>query len=155
MRTIGPTVLVLLAMMSGAAAAGEQSKVPAVPVLVNTCLITARFGEMVEFYRTVLGIEAKNKTEGVYAEFATGGGTLAIFSAEAQEKYISGSAEAGKNRSSILEFKVTDVDGEYARLQKTVKMWVKAPSDQPWGTRSIYFRDPDGNLVDFYMWVKK
>lgn len=20
----------------------------------------------------------------------------------------------------------------------------------PWGTRSIYFRDPDGNLVDFY-----
>jgi catechol 2,3-dioxygenase-like lactoylglutathione lyase family enzyme len=28
--------------------------------------------------------------------------------------------------------------------------WVKGPTTQPWGTRSIYFRDPDGNLVDFF-----
>jgi catechol 2,3-dioxygenase-like lactoylglutathione lyase family enzyme len=31
-----------------------------------------------------------------------------------------------------------------------VKDWVKLPSTRPWGTRSVYFRDPDGNLVDFY-----
>ena len=77
-------------------------------------------------------------------------GVLAIFSKDAQEKYIPGSAEAAKNRSVVLQFRVSDVDQEYRRLQSLVKSWVKAPTTQPWGTRSIYFRDPDGNLVDFY-----
>lgn len=76
---------------------------------------------------------------------------LAIFSGKAQQAYIPGSAEAGKNRSAILEFKVDNVDHEYARLRPLVSTWVKRPTTQPWGTRSIYFRDPDGNLLDFYM----
>jgi uncharacterized glyoxalase superfamily protein PhnB len=75
---------------------------------------------------------------------------LAIFSAAAQEKYIPGSAEAAHNKSVILEFQVADVDREYVRLNGLVKTWVKPPTTQPWGTRSIYFRDPDGNLIDFY-----
>jgi catechol 2,3-dioxygenase-like lactoylglutathione lyase family enzyme len=75
---------------------------------------------------------------------------LAIFSLAAQEKYIPGSAQALRNKSVILEFSVLDVDKEYVRLQSLVKIWVKPPTTQPWGTRSIYFRDPDGNLVDFY-----
>jgi catechol 2,3-dioxygenase-like lactoylglutathione lyase family enzyme len=37
-----------------------------------------------------------------------------------------------------------------AALQPLVKTWVKPPTTQPWGTRSFYFRDPDGNLVDFF-----
>ncbi len=74
----------------------------------------------------------------------------AIFSAAAQEKYIPGSAEPATNRSVILEFKVADVDAGYQRLQPLVKAWVKLPATQPWGTRSIYLRDPDGNLMDFY-----
>ncbi len=24
------------------------------------------------------------------------------------------------------------------------------PTDQPWGNRSMLFRDPDGNLINFY-----
>jgi len=78
---------------------------------------------------------------------------LSIFSYRAQEKYIPGSAVAEKNRSVILEFRVANVDAEYRRLQGLVKTWVKPPTTQPWGSRSIYFRDPDGNLVDFYTLV--
>ena len=85
-----------------------------------------------------------------YAEFPTRAGVLAIFSAAAQEKYIPGSAEPATNRSVILECKVADVDAEYRRLQPLVKTWVKPSSTQPWGTRSICLRDPDGNLADFY-----
>jgi hypothetical protein len=66
---------------------------------------------------------------------------LAIFSEEAQEKYIPGSTEAAKNKSMILEFRVADIDQEYRRLQSFVKTWVEPPTTQPWGTRSIYFRD--------------
>lgn len=85
----------------------------------------------------------------------TSAGTLAIFDADAQEKYIPGAAQPGQNRSAILEFNVANVDQEYARLQGMVKTWVKPPTTQPWGSRSIYFRDPDGNLVDFFTRVKR
>jgi catechol 2,3-dioxygenase-like lactoylglutathione lyase family enzyme len=123
------------------------------PALINTCLITNDVARLVEFYRRVLLIPPK--TSGAeYAEFPTAVGVLAIFSAKAQEKYIPGSVEPASNRSAILEFKVDDVDKEYARLKSVVKAWVKPPTNQPWGTRSIYFRDPDGNLVDFFAVVK-
>jgi catechol 2,3-dioxygenase-like lactoylglutathione lyase family enzyme len=123
------------------------------PRLMHTCLITDDVNRLVRFYESILALKAQRSGED-YAEFHTGVGVLAVFSAVSQEKYIPGSAEAVKNKSAILEFQVTDVDKEYARLQSLVKTWVKPPSTQPWGTRSIYFRDPDGNLVDFYAPVK-
>jgi len=119
------------------------------PKLVNTCLITKNVKRLVEFYERILELKA-NKSGEDYAEFPTDVGVLAIFSANAQEKYIPSSAEATVNGSVILEFRVADVDQQYRRLQGLVKTWVKPPTTQPWGTRSIYFRDPDGNLVDFY-----
>jgi catechol 2,3-dioxygenase-like lactoylglutathione lyase family enzyme len=124
------------------------------PRLVNTCLITNDVKRLVEFYEPVLGLKAKRTGED-YAEFPTGVGVLAIFSGKAQERYIPGSAEAAKNKSVVLQFRVADVDQEYRRLESLVKIWVKPPTTQPWGTRSIYFRDPDGNLVDFYAPVKR
>lgn len=92
-----------------------------------------------------------------YAEFRTGAAVLAIFSADAQEKYIPRSTQAANNHSAILEFEVTDVDGEYSRLKSKmfVNDWIKPPTTQQWGTRSFYFRDPDGNLIEFFEWVKK
>jgi catechol 2,3-dioxygenase-like lactoylglutathione lyase family enzyme len=127
----------------------SKSAASAAPSLVHTCLITNNVAELVQFYESILTLKAERSGKD-YAEFRTGTGVLAIFSAAAQEKYIPGAAEAARNRSVVLEFSVADVDKEYARLQGIVKTWVKAPTTQPWGTRSIYFRDPDGNLVDFY-----
>ncbi len=123
------------------------------PTLMHTCLITDNVKRLVEFYEPVLALKAKMTGED-YAEFPTNVGVLAIFSADAQEKYIPGSTEAATNKSTILEFRVADVDQEYRRLQGLVKTWVKPPTTQPWGTRSIYFRDPDGNLLDFYNPIK-
>ena len=127
----------------------SQSASSPAPKLVNTCLITDNVDRLVDFYESILLLKAQRSGKD-YAEFHTGIGVLAIFSASAQEKYIPGSAEGAHNKTAILEFRVTDVDKEYARLQGLVKTWVKPPTTQPWGTHSIYFRDPDGNLVDFY-----
>jgi len=119
------------------------------PKLMHTCLITNNVNQLIQFYEPVLALKAQKSGED-YAEFRTDVGVLAIFSSAAQEKYIPSSAIPAANKSMILEFQVTDVDKEYARLQSLVKIWVKPPTTQPWGTRSTYFRDPDGNLVDFY-----
>lgn len=129
----------------------RSSNVPgtADPALINTCLITNDVQKLSAFYELVLQITPQKSGED-YVEFRTTAGTLALFSTAAQEKYIPGSATAGENRSAILEFRVANVDAEYARLLDLVKSWVKRPTKQPWGTRSIYFRDPDGNLVDFF-----
>ena len=127
----------------------ESPPTAAAPQLINTCLITPDVNRLVAFYEAVLKLKAERSGED-YAEFHTGAGVLAIFSAASQERYIPGSAEGAANKSVVLEFRVADVDQEYRRLQSVVKTWVKPPTTQPWGTRSVYFRDPDGNLVDFF-----
>jgi catechol 2,3-dioxygenase-like lactoylglutathione lyase family enzyme len=119
------------------------------PTLAITCLITKDVRGLSDFYQQVLQIEP-HRTGDDYVEFRTSSAALALYSAAAQENYIPGAAVPAANRSSILQFRVADVDREYARLQPIVKVWVKPPTTQPWGTRSIYFRDPDGNLVDFF-----
>ena len=43
-----------------------------------------------------------------------------------------------------------DVDAEYERLKPVVGDWVQEPTTMPWGNRSLLFRDPDGNLVNFF-----
>jgi hypothetical protein len=98
------------------------------PVLINTCLISNDVQRLAAFYQKVLKI-APRFSGASYVEFKTDAGVLAIFDARAQERYIPGSAEPSANRSAILEFRVTDVDGEYARLQGIVKTWVKPPDD--------------------------
>ncbi len=119
------------------------------PKLMHTCLITSNVDRLVQFYEPILELKPQ-KSGDDYAEFRTNVGVLAIFSDVAQGKYIPGSAQPANNKSMILEFEVADPDKEYARLQRFVKIWVKPPTTQPWGTRSFYFRDPDGNLVNFY-----
>jgi len=145
-------VALLVASIAGTARQDSVNASPP-PSLINVCLITNDVSRLVAFYSDVLRIRPK-LTGTEYAEFSTGVGTLAIFSAESQEKYMPHSAEPASNRTAILEFRVSDVDKEYARLQGIVKTWVKPPTTQPWGTRSIYFRDPDGNLVNFFARVQ-
>jgi catechol 2,3-dioxygenase-like lactoylglutathione lyase family enzyme len=143
----------LLQVRSGGSTATPAPASGKYPVLINTCLISKDVRSLAAFYQLVLRIPPKFDGES-YAEFRTGAGVLTIFDAQAQEKYIPGSAESSANRSVILEFRVADPNGEYARLQGIVKTWVKPPTTQPWGTRSVYFRDPDGNLVNFFAVAK-
>jgi catechol 2,3-dioxygenase-like lactoylglutathione lyase family enzyme len=122
------------------------------PRLTHTCILTRDIDRLRSFYREVLGIDPQY--EGDYAEFPTEAGVLSLFALRAYERLAPpGTAEGASNRSVMLEFRVEDVDAEYARLQQARHLaieWVKPPTTQGWGNRSIYSRDPDGNLVNFY-----
>jgi predicted enzyme related to lactoylglutathione lyase len=50
----------------------------------------------------------------------------------------------------ILDFQAGDVDAEYQRLTGLDVDWVAPPATQPWGNRSMIFRDPAGNLVNVF-----
>jgi catechol 2,3-dioxygenase-like lactoylglutathione lyase family enzyme len=50
----------------------------------------------------------------------------------------------------VLCISVEDVDGEARRLQGLGVELEEPPADhEPWGMRTTYVRDPDGNLVEF------
>jgi predicted enzyme related to lactoylglutathione lyase len=42
------------------------------------------------------------------------------------------------------------VDAEYQRLASILGKVVQEPTTMPWGNRSLLFRDPDGNLVNYF-----
>ena len=116
--------------------------------LSHTCIITEDVGRLRSFYQEVLQIEPTGK--GAYVEFRTEAGTLSLFSLEGLEKLAPGLMQGASNNTVILEFQVEDVDKEYERLKQMSIKWMKPPTTQPWGNRSIYFRDPDGNPLNLY-----
>jgi uncharacterized glyoxalase superfamily protein PhnB len=53
-----------------------------------------------------------------------------------------------RRQEFILDFEVSDLDAEYERIAAIGVDWVVPPTVQPWGNRSMIFRDPAGNLVN-------
>jgi len=112
-------------------------------------IITDDVPALTRFYLNVTGIVPKAYSED-YIEFQTPSCMLAIGSKRIMDRYGAGAAKAASNSTTILEFLVKDVDQEYARLRSTIKKFELEPTTQPWGNRSMLFRDPDGNLINFF-----
>ena len=118
---------------------------------VSTRIITADVKRLVAFYEMATGIKLTLYTED-FAELVTGAGTLAIGSTRTLQLFGGDHvASPAANRTAIIEFRVADVDDEYRRLGEILdSALVQAPTTMPWGNRSLLFRDPDGNLVNFF-----
>ena len=118
--------------------------------LASLRIITADVDRLVSFYAQVTGLPAQRPAP-QFAEFAgPAGAVLAIGSAETMTLFGPGAAVPEANRTVIVEFRVADVDAEYARLRPSLAEVVQEPTTMPWGNRSLLFRDPDGNLVNLF-----
>ncbi|MGK9253071.1 VOC family protein [Paenibacillus humicus] len=117
--------------------------------LASVRIITDDLDRLVAFYEKVTGISAMRPAP-VFAEFVLPSCTLAIGHSQTVPLFGAGSARAADNHTVIIEFRVHDVDAEYARLKPLVDEWVQAPTTMPWGNRSALLRDPDGNLVNLF-----
>lgn len=117
--------------------------------LKQTRLVTKDVLGLARFYELITGA---GRVPGgpAYVQFQAPCDGLAIAGEAVQDAYGSEVVATAANRSAILDFEVEDVDREYHRLRSMVKDWVLPPTDQPWGTRAILFRDPDGNLINFF-----
>ncbi|MFF4399669.1 VOC family protein [Streptomyces sp. NPDC001480] len=112
-------------------------------------LITDDVDRMVEFYERATGRTAKRFTDD-FAEFRTATGALALASVRTVRALGARAPRPAANESVIIEFLVDDVDREYDRLRPLGIEFVTEPTTQPWGNRSLLFKDPDGNLVNFF-----
>ncbi len=101
-----------------------------------------------DFYQAVLQVEIEGDAE--FASCMINGIVLSIYCWSGMENMAPGSmADAGAG-TCVLEFEVDDVDAEHQRLIALNIPIVKPPTTQPWGLRSVWLRDPDGNIVNFF-----
>jgi|SRR5215469_1862024 len=113
-------------------------------------IITDDVEKLTSFYEVISGLEATRYTP-VFAELRTpsftlaigGTATLVLFNAE---KIMA----PAQNKTVIIEFRVEDVDKEFERLKTRIVDFVQEPTLMPWGNKSLLFKDPDGNLVNFF-----
>jgi catechol 2,3-dioxygenase-like lactoylglutathione lyase family enzyme len=129
--------------------------------LSHARIITKDVPALARFYQHVTGIAPVGNDD--YQEIRTPAGILAIGSQRSMELYGAGAAVPASNRSAIVEFQVEDrasgfvlanpestFDRERARIASVVSEFALEQTDQPWGNRSMLFRDPDGNLINFF-----
>ena len=117
---------------------------------ISVRVFTSDVSRLVEFYEGVTGLKATRYTED-FAELATPACTLAIGSTRTLQLFGGDVARPADNHTAIIEFRVADVDAEFARLADVIgSALVQAPTTMPWGNRSLLFRDPYGNLVNFF-----
>lgn len=117
--------------------------------LVSVRIITADIKRLVQFFEDATGITAKWATDD-FAELSSESFTLAIGSTRTLAFFGEGVAEPATNKSMIIEFLVENVDDNYEIIKGLTSEIVQKPTTMPWGNRSLLFRDPDGNLINFF-----
>ncbi|MBQ4553003.1 MAG: VOC family protein [Clostridia bacterium] len=108
---------------------------------------------MVRFYRDVLGFEI---TEGEDAEnvYLVKDGTLfMLYERKNFEKMTSRKYEYLKGINGHYEIALyvdtfEEVDAQYARVTAMGAQPVLEPTTEPWGQRTCYIADPEGNLIE-------
>lgn len=108
------------------------------------------FDALMEFYSKKVGLPVRLRAEG-YAEFAIEGAKFALL-ARARATELVGDAQgggpaAGSDACSVTVL-VEDVERVFRELSGRGVAFIGTPQDRPWGQRSVYFRDPEGHLVE-------
>jgi uncharacterized glyoxalase superfamily protein PhnB len=118
--------------------------------LVQTRMVTADVQRLAAFYASL--VRARVVLNDYYVEVPTGAMSVG-FSRRRFTEYQEQAARPGSRNPGadvILDFQAGDVDAEYQRIAGLGVDWVTAPTTQPWGNRSMIFRDPEGHLVNVF-----
>jgi catechol 2,3-dioxygenase-like lactoylglutathione lyase family enzyme len=122
--------------------------------LVQCRIVTDDVAGIAGFYNWLIDTDAH--LNDYYVEVPTPAASVGFSKCRfTEEQGPSSSSECSANRrvragELILDFAVDDVDAEYERIGAMGVEWVLPPTTQPWGTRSMLFRDPEGHLVNVF-----
>ena len=108
--------------------------------LHGACIQTHNVSTLVDFYRRVFDQEPDIDGDVDYRFYDA---QLIIFKLDDEK--------APSTRNLALIYAVNDVDSEYQRLINLGINAMSPPTDRPWGVRSFFVSDPDGNTISFFV----
>jgi lactoylglutathione lyase len=121
----------------------------AIRAIDYTVILVRDWSAMRRFYEEVLGFPLLRELSQSWIEYQVGGNTLAL---TRPGRLASDQPTPPGSASLQLAFKVPrdDVDRCAAELTDKGIALLEPPTDQPFGHRTLFFRDPDGNLLEVY-----
>jgi catechol 2,3-dioxygenase-like lactoylglutathione lyase family enzyme len=121
----------------------------AIQAIDYTVIFVRDMGAMRHFYGDILGFPLQRKLTRNWIEYRIGNNTLAL----ATPTLTAGDVPISNGSASLqLAFKVPalDVDRCASELVQQGLDLLSPPTDQIWGHRTLFFRDPDGNLLEIF-----
>ena len=114
---------------------------------------------MVRFYRDVLGFEIKEGEDAVNVYLVKDGTLFMLYGRKDFEKmtdrtydYVGGLN--GHFEMALYVDTFAEVDAAYQEAVRQGATPVLAPTTEPWGQRTCYIADPEGNLIEIGSWNK-
>lgn len=108
---------------------------------------------MVRFYRDVLGFEITEGENAVNVYLIKNGTLFMLYERKNFEKMTNRKYEYLKGFNGHFEIALyvdtfAEVDKEYAKAVAKGAQSVLEPTTEPWGQRTCYIADPEGNLIE-------
>lgn len=124
------------------------------PRIALITVLTNDIPAMRAFYEGVLGFEVKTDMD-QYIEFDSEGVRFSICHRDVMREATEHAtyAEPPGGQRLELAFPCTspeDVDASYRRIVAAGAAPVKPPADMPWGQRTAFFADPEGNIHELF-----
>lgn len=121
----------------------------AIRAIDYTVIFVRDMAAMRRFYEDILGLSLQRELSPNWLEYQLGGNTLAL----AKPSLTAADAPTPAGSASLqLAFKVSaaDVDACADELVRHGVTLVSPPTDHAFGHRTLFFRDPDGNLLEMF-----
>ena len=108
---------------------------------------------MVRFYRDVLGFEITESENAVNVYLVKDGTLFMLYERKNFEKMTARKYEYLKGFNGHFEIALyvdtfDEVDLEYAKIIEKGARSILEPTTEPWGQRTCYIADPEGNLIE-------
>ena len=126
---------------------GDDMKLDGVGLFVND------MPTMVRFYRDILGFEIKEAEDAENVYLIKDGTLFMLYERKNFEKMTNRKYEYLKGLNGHFELALyvehfEDVDKRFEELVNKGARPVLEPTTEPWGQRTCYISDPEGNLIE-------